>query len=415
MAAMGRKKKYTAALTVLLLLWAVLPPSVTGAFENSGFTFSAITGGSGFVRLEWDHVQGAVHYRVLRSTNGVDWVETYSGADREHLDSGLTNYVNYYYKLEASDGVATVTSAVARAFPPNTSPHGFFNEKTTLCANCHVAHAASGPKLMLAPTQVALCTTCHDGTASKYDVLNGTVTVPGGGVKPSPAGPFGWLAVGVEDVNVYEGYSYTGGVIVNTPPTSIHRLGTQNSEAPGGNISNSHTAAAQLSCGHCHDVHGSDNYRMLRKDMRTTISQWAPSVTVRAFAETTAEGENVTYQYGSVNFCGSCHSDFNQWTGSGRIKVRSTRQEGYDLSVGSEDLYMHAVNVPNSYKGLPADATLPYEDGHVICLSCHYAHGTRAQGESPLRSGQWSTALKRFDEMQGCENCHDKTNFPYHP
>lgn len=384
--------------------------------EQSGYSFSAITGGDSFVHLEWDTIRGAAQYRVLRSTNGVDWLEAYSGGALEYTDNGLTNYVNYYYKLEASDGEGTVTSAVARAFPPNTSPHGFFNQQTTLCASCHVAHSASGPKLMLAATQVALCTTCHDGTASKYDVLNGTVVVPGGGVKPSPAGPFGWLAVGVGDVDVPAGYSYTAGAVnVSEEPTSIHRLGTRNDQAPGSNISNTFIAMDQLSCGHCHDVHGSDNYRILRRNMRTTISHWAPPVSVIAYAETTEEGEEVNYLSGSVYFCGSCHSDFNQWSGSGKKRVRSTKQEGYILSNESEDLFMHAVNVPNSYKGLPSDETLPYENGHIICLTCHFAHGTKAQGPSPLRSGEWSTALKRFDEMEGCENCHDKTNFPYHP
>ena len=51
------------------------------------------------------------------------------------------------------------------------SPHGPYDNFPVGCAGCHVAHSALGPKLMIRNNITTLCLTCHDGTASAFNVV----------------------------------------------------------------------------------------------------------------------------------------------------------------------------------------------------------------------------------------------------
>jgi hypothetical protein len=80
-------------------------------------------------------------------------------------------------------------------------------------------------------------------------------------------------------------------------------------------------------------------------------------------------------------------------------------------------MYMHPVNVTAQYVtktayAVPTPDYLPYENGKIICQTCHFTHGTTNTGTHVRRDGFNSTCLKRFDKTTGCEDCHDKTNHP---
>lgn len=52
------------------------------------------------------------------------------------------------------------------------NPHGSYDEETSGCAACHVAHSGLRPQLLSRSEITVLCLSCHDGSASNYDVAN---------------------------------------------------------------------------------------------------------------------------------------------------------------------------------------------------------------------------------------------------
>ena len=375
-----------------------------------------LQGGAGRVTVTWETVPGATSYELYRSQDGAAWgAPIASGNILNFTDTGLTDYLNYFYKVRATDGTLIVESSVARAFPPDTSPHGYNGVDTEPCAACHNTHAGSSAKLLTQPSSVTLCVTCHDGTQSKYDVLSGQVNT-NTGIKTSPAGPFGTLQPGAAPISTTAPYNYGGAQVPNQTPTSIHNVGIGLDSAPGSQITNTNKLGAPLECINCHNPHNYDNYRMLRQDL--DVRYGAEENVFRAYAITDANGETVRYVTGAVRFCGYCHSDFNQGAGSGSTLAKTTKQIGYTITDSSLDKTMHAVNVNKSYAGLTPPVTvngvqIPCENDKIICLTCHRAHGTVVTGESPVRNSKQSTALKRAEAMFICETCHDKTNNPY--
>jgi predicted CXXCH cytochrome family protein len=387
-------------LTICLVLMMSLVFASTALGANVEFTSvkGMASDGTTGVYVAWNAYSGAVSYQLLRSTDG-NWDNATildAGTNLSYDDKSVTNYVNYYYKIRALDGSSNVlsTSNSVGAFPPGTTAHGNFAGNNDVCGNCHLSHTGKSEKLTISSTTLDLCVSCHDGTGSKYDVQNGMVKLsetPEWG--NSPAGPYGDL----------------GRPGLTVTPTSTHGLGDAVNTAPGSNT----TATFQLGCGGCHDPHNQVNYRLLRKIVGTSSDSNVPPVNVEAYAVTTPQGESVNYVSGNVNFCGSCHSDFNQGTGSGHTQSSTTAQPGFTLSGGANGnsgLYMHAVNVSVSSYPNTGTNTLPLEgtSRNVVCATCHYAHGTTVNGTSPKKDGTTSTVLKRVDNMTACEDCHRK-------
>jgi predicted CXXCH cytochrome family protein len=376
---------------VLLMNLGLVGNALGAGVEVTTVNGKASDGSTG-VYLAWNGYTGAASYRILRSTDGLDWSTNFNaGTVVTFDDKTITNYVNYFYKVQALDGSSNVlaTSSVVRAFPPNTSAHGNFTGNNDVCGSCHLTHTGKSEKLTISATTLDVCESCHDGTGSKYDVQNGRVKLsetPDWG--NSPAGPFGDLG--------------RSGLIA--APTSTHGLGTPVNNAPGSNTS----ASYLLGCGGCHDPHNQANYRLLRK--KTGTSESMPATSVEAYAVTTPQGEYVNYFSGNVTFCSSCHSDYNQGTGSGHTEATSTQQTGFNLSQGSNGKYMHAVNVSiSSYPNTDTNV-LPLEgtNRNVICATCHMAHGTIVIGTSTKKDGTTSTVLKRAANASACEECHKK-------
>lgn len=356
------------------------------------------------------YYHGEPPFTIYSSLDGQEWIQCASNVMvNEYVYSGCTNYVNYYFKIQDSSGSVAVTLA----FPPNSNPHGSYTINSTYCASCHVTHAASGAYLMKEPTVVALCTTCHDGTQSKYDVMNGKVKLPDGEWAETSGGPFGRLKSVPElpvELAVYEGYTSNSEVPVENNPTSIHNLGVSFNMAPGG-ISD---RIAGMSCESCHDPHGNGgNFRNLKSSLQVTDTLKV-NVNFSAFPKTDPNksggyGENITYDTGSIFFCSACHSDYNQAEGSGSVAATSTQQPGFGISSASMNKYIHAVNTPLYFQDEYLTTSLPVEVGTgintVVCLTCHHAHGTAKTGVSK-KTG--STALIRLDRQAVCQECHKK-------
>ena len=238
-------------------------------------------------------------------------------------------------------------------------PHGPYSALTDACAACHRTHTAGGRALISSADEIQLCLTCHNGTGSIYNAALGEITAAGKSA-PSSAGP---LQLTSED----------------GPATSAHILGTP-FDVPGGP-----RATVSITCEDCHDPHGNTNYRLLRNRMTWNDLNAAVNFTATVTRPGTLQ-EKVAYKGGSVQLCAACHVDYGRHTGgqfSGGVR--------------------HDVNVKVSDKYFPAD--LPLENGQLVCLTCHAAHGTRvintAGGSSSL-----STALKRRGDWGVCSQCH---------
>ena len=360
------------------------------------------------------YYSGSPPFAIYSSFDGERWNQLATNvAVYSYSYSNCTNYVNYYFKVQDQMG----NSAVTPAFPPDANPHGSYKINTSYCAACHVTHTAAGTYLMKAPNVVALCTTCHDGTQSKYDVMNGVVRLPGGEWGETSGGPFGALRTEEElpvgelvYSAVYSGYTSESEQNITNSPTSVHNLGTGFNQAPGG-VSD---LTEGLGCESCHDPHGnSRNFRNLKNVIQVT-GGLSVAIDFQAFAETDSAkvhgyGEDINYNTGSIYFCSACHSDYNQASGSGSTSATGTNQPGFPLGAPSMNKFIHAVNTPLYYNGEYLTTLLPVESGSgintVVCLTCHHSHGTARTGIS-RRTG--STALIRMDNQGVCEECHKK-------
>ena len=166
---------------MLIVSWSVgeagavmdtTPPSVPAGLTAVGIN-------SNQARLNWtastDNT-GVAGYRVLRSTDNVNFVVVRTAAGNVLIDTGLLAVTTYYYKVQAYDaagntsGDSNPASAATTAQGINTRPHGLYIENTQACASCHSSHSATGANLLVQPVITGVCFTCHDGTGSNYNV-----------------------------------------------------------------------------------------------------------------------------------------------------------------------------------------------------------------------------------------------------
>lgn len=379
----------------------------------------------------WLDVPTAVSYKVYVSVSN-DWgspvtVNDTAGKDEYvYSKDSLTPYTNYFVRIYAEDAGGETGYSTVRVFPPSLNPHGnphgFYKKNAILCGECHYTHSALGPRLISEVNADRMCVTCHDGTQSKYDVLRGKVLGPTSSMTKDENGVWTdvyratWYDSIAGPYGTVEGFKVEQSVYI---PTSRHDLNIYNYAAPGNNIENVKTADSRLSCASCHDPHGSDNYRNLRSNMKVWNDANPPLISMEAYAVTDQANkkEQTVYVSGAVEFCGACHSDFNQGAGASRNAITTTEQPGLTLSKSSTHMYMHPVNIDAQYVtktayAVPTPDYLLYENGKIICQTCHFTHGTTNTGTHVRRDGFNSTCLKRFDKTTGCEDCHDKTNHP---
>lgn len=266
------------------------------------------------------------------------------------------------------------------------NPHGGYSINTSACAGCHVTHAAPGAKLLFrAGSATAFCLACHGagGPGSKLDVETGTNWGYSGG-KPTTGGGFG------------------------TGFTSVHNLDYAG-PVPGGGS----PVSGGLQCGSCHNPHGTQNARLLREKVNGVDLS---AVVVRM--EKDPETEQVTAYVSGINeWCAACHPRFNRGEGAGRSLTPGDTRYRHPMGV--------AVTLPPAdgvnFFGGDMEKGTPLESGKLSCLSCHRAHGTKAQ-----MTGFWtafigwlredgtiskSSALLRLDNRGVCFNCHGAAQY----
>lgn len=354
------------------------------------------------VELSWDRADGDPNYDVWLTKNGKTWSKVNDqpvNANTYTVGNGLIEpWINYYFLIsntgfvQGNDPMSTAdiaynATSISIAFPPGQTAHASYKSNTNACAKCHRTHTAAGPKLLLTATVNDTCITCHDGTASKYDVFTGTIDA-GSQSLTAPSGPFG---------NIFNHIIDGNGQPVDIPVKSIHSVdsGANIGSAPGVNTNEGDGWDQPFGCASCHDAHGSNNYRMLAEALPSN-----PEVRVLAFAETDIDNlkENIYYRSGMNTFCKGCHQRF----------YTTTSQAVYDETVHGET-YSHPVDIaPSSYSLGPLTTTLPlegtdpvYNNNKMMCATCHNAHGSNS-----VSGDNNPNFLMKLDNDGVCENCH---------
>ncbi|MHB1654007.1 MAG: cytochrome c3 family protein [Desulfitobacteriaceae bacterium] len=401
------------------VLWQVSPVQAVVPRDIAGVTvaISAHSATTSNITLVWDPVPpangGTVSYDLEKSTDGgvtfslaanvgsSPWTDTNSGA-------GVSNYTNVIYRLRAKETVGATTYYSANfktvnVFPPDLNAHDNYQRNTDLCHSCHSAHTAQAPFLLSQATATAVCMTCHEGlTNSKYDVVNGYTKVSGGNAR-SAGGAFAHNGV---QGDVWNGAS----------TTSAHKVDevTKGSAPGGANVEQT------LGCTTCHSGHDTGNYRMLNKSITVptgTNTVITVNLNIQAGAATASatSGESSVYLSGTTVLCQSCHADYAAGAGSGGSGTPPSS------TYGTPGTYRHAIGVSPSSKSLatvlPLEGTARNNTDKMVCLTCHYAHGTVAgdstvstvvSGDGSTLKTQISSTLKRLDGMGVCEDCHKK-------
>ncbi len=411
---MVRRLSITVLLALAGVLFAALPALAVSPVSSIHVVIAPGSGANtSDITLSWDAVTpvtsgDTIAYIVSKSVDGgntYSQLATVSSAPLTYTDSGVANYTDVNYKVSVQESGTSPGSAdqVATLFPPDTSPHANYTDNTNACSLCHKTHTGVSAYLLNQATILAVCQTCHwgSGTNSKYNVKDGEVTTANGGLAPDLAGPFGHTGT--------PGDPWGG-----SGTTSAHSIDQSPVIAPGG-----YNAAQNLTCTSCHDPHYTGNYRLIR---RTISYPNGPNTTTTATVSFAAypvdsdptTGETANYISGSVTLCAACHSDFNAPGASGHTPASGT--------FVTDGMYRHSIGVvPGSYTSpsgasspltttLPLEGTNPvYSQNKIMCLTCHYAHGTVRAGTAVSSvTGAPSTMLRRRDNMGVCQDCHKK-------
>lgn len=326
----------------------------------------------------------------------------------------------------------------------NMAIHGGYSEDTDSCAGCHRAHTAtssitwfngteerSALLISTAEQQFEFCFTCHGSEAAgaATNVWDGVYegTAHGTNGAQLNSGAFSDDVVGMNK-HTYNGGSWGawgGGNTGNLPddPAAVLATGTG--------------AQIVMTCGSCHDVHGSSNYRLL-KDMvgpdpqavvggylndsptnptpqpfvisneegypqegwrlgdagAAQMDLYVPNYTEPKYAKAPA----LDTSKGMSGWCSGCHTqymnessvynandsfDFNQWG----FVTRHRHPVNSELGAfnGARDLNLDLIALRRTQgTGLPT----AWADGEsedikltdwIDCLTCHRSHGSDAE------------------------------------
>lgn len=304
---------------------------------------------------------------------------------------------------------STVASALNRTSSSPKTHYGFADSAEG-CAGCHVIHTAAVAKLLkTGATQTDFCYSCHRSTTtSPYDVESGTVLgADDSTITKSMAGFFGFEGKKYFDSQVGEGGLETSRHQVQTPAANA----TYTAAGVPGNLNTGTDWAftSGFKCASCHDPHAGDaaNDRLLR----STILGWtgAPTITqgidFAYDANTLVTSDYATSANAAVGineFCGLCHGKFNA--------PDDGAKDGFSAK------FRHAMGVPVTAGSttLPvghADVTSAAGNNLVLCVTCHYPHGS---DKAITSYNTWGTdegtfsgsVLLRLDKRDVCYNCH---------
>ncbi|MFN8526068.1 MAG: cytochrome c3 family protein [Chloroflexota bacterium] len=359
----------------------------------------------------------------------------------------LNNHLEGRRKLGAVQAIVALCAAItwmlvtADIALADGGPHGDYDKMmdgtvgaTDKCAACHRPHQGLSQGFLLKKaTQYELCASCHDGTVSRLDVLDGVKLAAA--VAPRVPGQ----TVAGATLNG-GGFEWVNGAEVTSKHNVRRSLAETGESQPWGYLADTGTKAGTLSqpltCTSCHNPHGSANYRILREGINSRV------VSVLAFyggAFTKQEGgrgleagtpaNKYTAEYyaseglessggyqpqlsiarfagdetanGSALLCGACHSSYpsssaksipggtlNPW-GITRYRHRTEMQyDEWNSPKWNGKVPCHPENGPfnpGTQNCAPGPGQLPalrlasntlQANDMVTCLTCHRAHGT---------------------------------------
>jgi len=284
--------------------------------------------------------------------------------------------------------VAAVLLLASRA-GADAGPHsgGPFAATTDSCANCHRTHTGTGAKLLKAADSKTLCLTCHNGTGSGLNVVDGVQTVGGLGLKG------GGFTNALMDTNA-DGLADE--VVSST--TSTHSTDASSQMAWGGgaiSVAADYGTSMALTCVNCHNPHGNGQYRLLRRQPAGAYNGGGagsdisvPDEASKTYTISYTEGRYRDTSYAPAelsSWCGQCHSRYEAGPDAGHTDSGDAIYKfRHDSAVGQGCPTCHVAHGSNAVMSALAGASFPHPDGaagagsrllHVdnrgVCIQCH--------------------------------------------
>ncbi|MBI2876982.1 MAG: hypothetical protein HYY20_08885 [Candidatus Tectomicrobia bacterium] len=239
--------------------------------------------------------------------------------------------------------------------------------------------------LLLENSTVSLCLRCHNGSSPQAP----NVLVPGAGSWRDGMGGGGFQ----------RGWGASQGAHLLELPIVLPEIGE-----------------VTLTCITCHDPHGNANFRDLRPDPLADprekrsngagIQVGARERDVRRRGRRRYEGRNILYREGLSPWCQRCHADLYQ-----DLRGRGIRHHPVDILVeearddGFEPLPLFSSSTPLPVEDPQEDTVYGLSpsgmaDDRVICLTCHYAHGSANPKALRYADG--------FSLESTCQQCHPR-------
>lgn len=412
-------KMITLLLSIFVLGYLSFPVGASVSSKNVGVDISPNETdlNASDITVQWSYSAGDV---LEKSVNGADWVAVSQSSNGLAVVEAVPNWSILYFRIKDN-----VNSIVAKftAYPPNLNAHDTYASNTSLCAGCHVTHAAEGRKLLKAANQKELCRICHGylNTGSRYNTDNGAVIIAGN--KNPDTGmvtDIVWAKslAGPLESNDLEVWG-AGKTVTSRHDYGANRdpvAGTGSTVPSGSDCTRCHGGG--FSCKSCHLVHGGQGtYRQL--------DPFCGTVTAYAYNPTGNQPETPIYVSGMAQFCGFCHNLLLKPEDSGHIKTGTIKRAHGFAGSSPESKYRHPVGVDLTYT-LPGmdtvtvnPAVLPTEGNPrtVSCITCHFAHGTVSDayfitnfpvcfGGAPM--GTNGSMLVRDRTGRLCQDCHPK-------
>lgn len=401
---------------------------------------------------------------VSAYNSGTKTVTLTTGLTKAHANGAVvraTNTPGSTYEHDAADsdnfqgGTETATTGGGAALPITSGPHGRFTTNTNGCGRCHQLHRAPTQRLIRFNVTISnnpiydVCTYCHSFNGqSTYDVKDGMIWDTNDGKRYATNGG------GFERMLVVEGKAP---VATLTKASSSHRVaasGTLNGDgtytyirynAPGGYVETlpSNDGHVELKCSSCHQPHGTANSRLLLTQVLSKDSSgnnlWRPTSSggTKVIVKVTNPFADETTQYNEeiATFCGACHYDYVSSNASSKSGYYDATKYRHKMKMGPDSGLNNIASNDGTFGYNSGKMILPLasigNDGNsgtaantVICLTCHYAHGTFARVDGiktyddlSLNSttklnttGSFETPKNlRLDNRGVCQNCHNRT------